>query len=215
MCRIKSSISAPGGTSPVGRGDGDGRGRLLLEARSLVRRPAFHDQPGRGPYACATTFCRAAYDDRGLPADISGACRAGAIPPTSQRSPSMFTAIEIPRRSALSLSKILMVPTVVIAVGPQYAVLAADELNPEGVIVNQFDPFGGVWAGPLPPPVRGYIWVRAGEHTRLRPIRAVRPYNRRCRSSAGGAARPAPPTERHWARARRRMCRLDGAPTGR
>ena len=53
----------------------------------------------------------------------------------------MFTDIQIARRSALSLSKILMVPTVVIAAGLQYAVIPADELDPEDVIVNQFDPF--------------------------------------------------------------------------
>lgn len=53
----------------------------------------------------------------------------------------MFTDIQIARKSALSLSRTLMVPTVVIAVGPQYAVIPADEVDPEDIVVNQFDPF--------------------------------------------------------------------------
>lgn len=54
----------------------------------------------------------------------------------------MFTDIKIARKSALSLSKMLMVPTVVIAVGQDYAVIPECELDADDVVVNQFDPFG-------------------------------------------------------------------------
>ena len=53
----------------------------------------------------------------------------------------MFTDIWTARRSALSLSKTLMVATLVIAIGQQFAVITADEADGEVAIVNLYDPF--------------------------------------------------------------------------
>ncbi|KKC24250.1 hypothetical protein WP12_20305 [Sphingomonas sp. SRS2] len=53
----------------------------------------------------------------------------------------MFTDIWIARRSALSLSKTLMVVTLVIAVGQQFAVITAEDADGDVAIVQEFDPF--------------------------------------------------------------------------
>lgn len=53
----------------------------------------------------------------------------------------MFTDIKIARKSAHILSKTLMVPTVVIAVGPDFAVVTADEVDADDIVLTEFDPF--------------------------------------------------------------------------
>ena len=53
----------------------------------------------------------------------------------------MFNDIWIARKSALSLARTLMVATMVIAVGTQYAVITADDHDSSLVIVNDYDPF--------------------------------------------------------------------------
>ena len=53
----------------------------------------------------------------------------------------MFNDIWIARKSALSLARNLMVATMVIAVGAQYAVITADDLDSSHQIVNEYDPF--------------------------------------------------------------------------
>ncbi|NIJ09328.1 hypothetical protein FHS31_002960 [Sphingomonas vulcanisoli] len=53
----------------------------------------------------------------------------------------MFNDIWIARRSALSLSKTLMVATAVIAIGTQFAVLTADEVDASVTVVAEYDPF--------------------------------------------------------------------------
>jgi hypothetical protein len=54
----------------------------------------------------------------------------------------MFTDLRTARRSALSLSKTLMVATAVIAIGVQFAVVTADELDGHDTVINEYDPFG-------------------------------------------------------------------------
>jgi len=54
----------------------------------------------------------------------------------------MFTDIWIARKSALSLARTLMVATMVIAVGSQYAVITADDHDNSLTVVNEYDPFG-------------------------------------------------------------------------
>ena len=53
----------------------------------------------------------------------------------------MFTDIWIARRNALSLSETLMVVTLVIAVGQQFAVITAEDADGDVAIVQEFDPF--------------------------------------------------------------------------
>jgi hypothetical protein len=53
----------------------------------------------------------------------------------------MFNDIWIARKSALSLARTLMVATMVIAVGTQYAVITADDHDTSLTIVNEYDPF--------------------------------------------------------------------------
>ncbi|GAA0676034.1 hypothetical protein GCM10009102_30570 [Sphingomonas insulae] len=53
----------------------------------------------------------------------------------------MFNDIWIARKSALSLARTLMVATMVIAVGTQYAVITADDHESSLTIVNEYDPF--------------------------------------------------------------------------
>ena len=53
----------------------------------------------------------------------------------------MFNDIWIARKSALSLARNLMAVTMVIAVGTQYAVITADDLDSSHMIVNEYDPF--------------------------------------------------------------------------
>jgi hypothetical protein len=53
----------------------------------------------------------------------------------------MFNDIWIARKSALSLARTLMVATMVIAVGTQYAVITADDHDNSLTIVNEYDPF--------------------------------------------------------------------------
>ncbi len=53
----------------------------------------------------------------------------------------MFTDIWTARRSALSLSENLMVATMVIAIGTQFAVITADDCDGDVSIVNEYDPF--------------------------------------------------------------------------
>ena len=53
----------------------------------------------------------------------------------------MFNDIWIARKSALSLARTLMVATMVIAVGSQYAVITAEDHDSSLTIVNHYDPF--------------------------------------------------------------------------
>jgi hypothetical protein len=53
----------------------------------------------------------------------------------------MFNDIWIARKSAMSLARTLMVATMVIAVGTQYAVITADDHDSTIVVVNEYDPF--------------------------------------------------------------------------
>jgi hypothetical protein len=53
----------------------------------------------------------------------------------------MFNDIWIARKSAMSLARTLMVATMVIAVGTQYAVITADDHDSTVVVVNEYDPF--------------------------------------------------------------------------
>lgn len=53
----------------------------------------------------------------------------------------MFTDIWTARRSALSLSKSLMVVTMVIAIGTQFAVITADDFDGDVSVINEYDPY--------------------------------------------------------------------------
>jgi hypothetical protein len=53
----------------------------------------------------------------------------------------MFNDIWIARKNALNLARTLMVATMVIAVGTQYAVITADDHDMSLTIVNEYDPF--------------------------------------------------------------------------
>lgn len=53
----------------------------------------------------------------------------------------MFTDIWTARRSALNLSRTLMVATAVIAIGHHFSVITADELDSSVEVINQYDPF--------------------------------------------------------------------------
>jgi hypothetical protein len=53
----------------------------------------------------------------------------------------MFSDIGIARNSAFALARTLMVATMVIAVGAQYAVITADDHDGSLTIVNEYDPF--------------------------------------------------------------------------
>jgi hypothetical protein len=53
----------------------------------------------------------------------------------------MFNDIWIARKSAMSLARTLMVATMVIAVGTQYAVITAEDHDMSLTIVYEYDPF--------------------------------------------------------------------------
>lgn len=53
----------------------------------------------------------------------------------------MFIDIWIARKNALSLARILMAATMVIAVGTQYAVITADDHNNSLTVVQEYDSF--------------------------------------------------------------------------
>lgn len=53
----------------------------------------------------------------------------------------MFNDIWIARKSALSLARSLMVATMVIVIGTQYAVITAEDHDSSHIIVNEYDPF--------------------------------------------------------------------------
>ena len=53
----------------------------------------------------------------------------------------MFTDIKIARLNALSLSKTLMIATMVIGIGTQFAVITADEFDGDVAVINEYDPF--------------------------------------------------------------------------
>jgi hypothetical protein len=53
----------------------------------------------------------------------------------------MFNDIWIARKNAMSLAKTLMVATMVIAIGTQYAVITAEDHDSSVVVVNEYDPF--------------------------------------------------------------------------
>ena len=53
----------------------------------------------------------------------------------------MFNDIWIARKNALGLARTLMVATMVIAVGAQYAVITAEDHDSSLTIVNDYDPF--------------------------------------------------------------------------
>lgn len=76
----------------------------------------------------------------------------------------MFTDLWTARRSALSLARTLMVATVVIAIGVQFAVITADDIDGSETIINDYDPFGersGSFTGFARPPVAGLRRVRS------------------------------------------------------
>ncbi|MDQ1159545.1 hypothetical protein QE385_003942 [Sphingomonas sp. SORGH_AS 950] len=53
----------------------------------------------------------------------------------------MFNDIWIARKNALNLAQTLMVATMVIAVGPQYAVITADDHDSSLTVIQEYDPF--------------------------------------------------------------------------
>jgi hypothetical protein len=53
----------------------------------------------------------------------------------------MFNDIWIARKNAMSLAKTLMVATMVIAIGTQYAVITGEDHDSSVVVVNEYDPF--------------------------------------------------------------------------
>ena len=54
----------------------------------------------------------------------------------------MFNDIWIARKNAMSLAKTLMVATMVIAIGTQYAAITAEDHDSSVVVVNEYDPYG-------------------------------------------------------------------------
>lgn len=57
------------------------------------------------------------------------------------RSLDMFTDIKIARLNALGLSRSLMIATMVIGIGNQFAVITADDFDGDVVVINEYDPF--------------------------------------------------------------------------
>ena len=53
----------------------------------------------------------------------------------------MFNDIWIARKNAMGLARTLMVATMVIAVGTQYAVITAEDHDSSLTIVNEYAPF--------------------------------------------------------------------------
>ncbi|BBF72739.1 MULTISPECIES: hypothetical protein [Sphingomonadaceae] len=53
----------------------------------------------------------------------------------------MFTDIKIARLHALGLSRTLMIATMVIGIGTQFAVITADEFDGDVAVINEYDPF--------------------------------------------------------------------------
>jgi hypothetical protein len=53
----------------------------------------------------------------------------------------MFNDIWIARKNAMGLARTLMVATMVIAVGTQYAVITAEDHDSSLTIVNEYDPY--------------------------------------------------------------------------
>ena len=53
----------------------------------------------------------------------------------------MFTDIKIARLNALGLSKTLLIATMVIGIGNQFAVITADDFDGDVVVINEYDPF--------------------------------------------------------------------------
>ena len=53
----------------------------------------------------------------------------------------MFNDIWITRKNALGLARNLMVATMVIAIGTQYAVITADDLDSSRQVGNEYVPF--------------------------------------------------------------------------
>jgi hypothetical protein len=58
------------------------------------------------------------------------------------RSLDMFTDIKIARLNAFGLSRTLMIATMVIGIGNQFAVITADEFDGDVAVLNEYDPFG-------------------------------------------------------------------------
>ncbi|MBU0658671.1 MAG: hypothetical protein KJ876_16855 [Alphaproteobacteria bacterium] len=54
----------------------------------------------------------------------------------------MFTDIKIARLNAFGLSRTLMIATMVIGIGNQFAVITADEFDGDVAVLNEYDPFG-------------------------------------------------------------------------
>jgi len=53
----------------------------------------------------------------------------------------MFTDIATARRHAFSLSRSLMVVTCIIAIGPHYGVITADDMDGHVALLAEYDPF--------------------------------------------------------------------------
>lgn len=53
----------------------------------------------------------------------------------------MFTDIKIARLYALGLSRTLMIATMVIGTGNQFAVITAEDFDDDVVVINEYDPF--------------------------------------------------------------------------
>ena len=113
----------------------------LFEAQSLGRLGALYDQPVKGPGASLRLFPVPEKSDRGPSPSLSGACRAGMNPAGFTGASDMFNDIWIARKNAMSLAKTLMVATMVIAIGTQYAVITAEDHDSSVVVVNDYDPF--------------------------------------------------------------------------
>jgi len=74
----------------------------------------------------------------------------------------MFTDIWTARRSALSLSKSLMVATMVIAIGTQFGVITADDFDGDVSVINEYDPYAwpsGGGCAPAPSLSRDRPWM--------------------------------------------------------
>jgi hypothetical protein len=54
----------------------------------------------------------------------------------------MFNDIWTARKNAFGLAKNLMVVTMVIAIGSQYAVITADDHDSSLVVLHEYDPWG-------------------------------------------------------------------------
>lgn len=107
----------------------------------MVRPGALLDQPAR---VRALRYGFLPYREKVIaaPPRPVGRLSSGNEPAGLTGAPDMFTDIWTARDAALDLARTLMVATIVIAVGSQYAVITADDLDSSLTIVSEYDPFG-------------------------------------------------------------------------